>query len=75
MLPPKEQKVESVGTQTEKELETETKSQIRLNRPLAAKGKFPCRIGKCRFEDAYSRILNHLRYHHKDRLLEVRYHG
>ncbi|XP_033227267.1 E3 ubiquitin-protein ligase SIAH1A-like isoform X2 [Belonocnema kinseyi] len=67
LQPPVERQIVSNFTQTE---EPEIAPEIKLSHPLAPKGKFPCRMGKCEFDDGHCRMLNHLRYCHKDRLCE-----
>lgn len=74
LLPVKEIKLETISTQTENKIiieeDVEEIPEVKLTEPLAAKGSFPCRIGKCTFEGPHGRMLNHLSYYHKDRLIE-----
>lgn len=41
--------------------------------PIIGKGKYPCKIGNCTEELVHGRMIPHLRYYHKEELIEVTY--
>lgn len=76
IAPPKEIQLVTISTQTDnveiiEKKEEENVKEVKLTQPSAAKGSFPCRLAKCTFQGPHSRILNHLNYYHKDRLVET----
>lgn len=41
--------------------------------PAVGKGKYPCRIGSCHEELPHGRMIPHIRYYHKEHIVEVKY--
>lgn len=52
-------------------LQQEQKQQLIILPPKVGKGTYPCHIGSCMISLPHGRMINHLRYYHKDSYHEV----